>query len=101
MPTISINSCLSCPDLGSSYSGTFPRNQSAVVSCPFVPLTAEISRYQDSGEVSSFAEDAVVWAVGNRILMGKYEETILDPRGGVSRAESAALLMRFMKTFQL
>ena len=63
--------------------------------------TAEISRYQDSGEVSSFAEDAVVWAVGNRILMGKYEETILDPRGGVSRAESAALLMRFMKTFQL
>lgn len=52
-----------------------------------------LSGFSDSGEVSSWAEAALAWAVGADILKG--EDGRLMPQGTASRAEIAAVLMRF------
>lgn len=52
-----------------------------------------LSGFSDSGEVSSWAEAALAWAVGADILQG--EDGRLMPQGTASRAEIAAVLMRF------
>lgn len=60
---------------------------------------ADISRYNDSAAVSAFAEDALAWAVGSGIILGKYDQTCLDPQGNTMRCETAVMLTRFMKAF--
>lgn len=52
-----------------------------------------LSGFSDSGEASSWAEAALAWAVGADILQG--EDGRLMPQGTASRAEIAAVLMRF------
>lgn len=61
----------------------------------------ELSGYQDAAYVSSFAEDAMKWAVGAGIITGKYNETVLDPQGCAARAECAAVIMRFAEKYNL
>ena len=39
------------------------------------------------------------WAVGNGIITGKYNETVLDPQGNASRAECATIITRFMNMY--
>lgn len=44
-----------------------------------------------------FADSAMRWAVGNGIIKGKTDDTILDPQGDTSRAETAILLVRYQR----
>lgn len=60
---------------------------------------ADIEKYSDAASVNNFAKEAMKWAVGNSIITGKYNETILDPQGTASRAECAVMLQRFMNKF--
>ena len=59
-------------------------------------LTAEadLSAYEDADTISSYAKDAFVWAVANGLINGD-SETTLSPQGTATRAEAAALLVRF------
>lgn len=54
----------------------------------------DLSAFPDAGRVSSWAEEGVVWAVGQGLLRGS--EGLLRPRNGVTRAETAQILERFL-----
>ena len=60
---------------------------------------ADFSHYKDADSVDQFAEEAMSWAVASGLISGKYDQTELDPRGFVTRAECAAVLSRFTDTF--
>ncbi|WP_068613208.1 S-layer homology domain-containing protein [Paenibacillus tuaregi] len=59
-----------------------------------------LSPFADSGKISTWAIDAMKWSVSNELISGKGNGK-LDPKGAVSRAEAAALINRFMTTFNL
>ena len=50
--------------------------------------------YTDADSVSSWAETAMRWAVENGIITGVTESTLV-PQGTATRAQCAAMLMRF------
>lgn len=52
--------------------------------------------FADGTSVSSWAAEAMNWAVANGILTGK-TGNLLDPAGTASRAEVAAMIMRFVQ----
>lgn len=54
----------------------------------------ELSAFADASAVSPYADEAVRWAVGSGLIGGK-GGGILDPGAGATRAEMAAVLMRF------
>lgn len=56
---------------------------------------ADLSGYTDSGRISSWAKDSVALAVGNGIMNGR-SSTVLDPLGKATRAECAAMVVRFI-----
>ena len=60
-------------------------------------VRAEFDKFQDAANVSEYADEAMQWAVGNGIITGKYEGTIIDPQGNVTRAECATMISRFLK----
>ena len=51
--------------------------------------------YNDAGSVSSYASNAMQWALGEQILNGVGDAT-LSPRGTTSRAQAANLMQRFI-----
>lgn len=53
-----------------------------------------LSQFTDAKAVSTYAKDAVIWAVDAGLLSGKGNGA-LDPAGTATRAEIAAILMRF------
>ncbi len=53
-----------------------------------------LSRFADESQVSSYARDAMEWAVGNRLIQGTGANRI-SPTASASRAEVATILMRF------
>ena len=56
---------------------------------------ADFSTFEDASQVNAFAAEAMGWAVGNGIITGKNNGTVLDPQGNAARAECAAIVMRF------
>jgi|GEM_PF-2111182 len=54
---------------------------------------AVLAAFSDRGKVSSFAENAMAWAVENGIISGK-NATTLAPSATASRAEIATIIMR-------
>ena len=62
-------------------------------------IKEELDRFEDAGNVSDWAMEAVQWAVGNGIIKGKNNGTQIDPTGNTSRAECAVMVMRFMKKY--
>ena len=60
-------------------------------------VRAEFDKFQDAANVSEYADEAMQWAVGNGIITGKYEGTIIDPQGNATRAECATMIPRFLK----
>lgn len=52
--------------------------------------------YTDANSVSSWAEPAMRWAVENGIITGVTESTLV-PQGTATRAQCAAMLMRFVE----
>ena len=58
-----------------------------------VSASGDISGFADSANVSSWAVDAVKWAVGSGLVNG-VEGNALAPQGTSTRAQAAAVLMR-------
>ena len=56
----------------------------------------DLTSFKDAARVSSWAQDAMLWAVHNGIITGKPGK-LLDPQGTATRAEIAAMLRRFVK----
>ena len=54
---------------------------------------ANILSYADAFDVSEYAIPAMQWACGAGVISGK--DGALDPAGSATRAEVAAMLMRF------
>ena len=78
------------------------REQLAVMLCRFAQSqgvdTAQggmaLRAFADAGDVSAFAREAMGWAVSAGLLTGK-DGGRLDPQGSATRAEAAAILMRY------
>lgn len=83
---------------GSNLDGNITREQLATILYRYsgsksVPNST--GSYQDNGQISGFAQDAMSWAVSNGVLTGK-PGSVLDPLGNATRQEVAAILMRFV-----
>lgn len=59
-----------------------------------VSASASLSGYTDASSVSGWAKEAMQWAVGAGLINGR-TATTLAPQGNATRAEVAAILMRF------
>ena len=59
-----------------------------------VSATVELTKYTDADQISSWASDAVHWAVARGLING-VTPTTLDPKGDCARAQVATILMRF------
>ena len=55
--------------------------------------------FADAAKVSDYAADAMQWAVANGILNGT-DGKRLDPAGSATRAQCAAMLVRFLDKFE-
>lgn len=64
-----------------------------------VKTDCDLSAYQDSAQISGWAEEGMMWAVSTGLIQGR-GDGVLDPRGTATRAETAAIFMRFMKDLQ-
>ena len=65
-------------------------------------VRADISAFPDAEFVSRYARDAMAWAVGRGIVngVGSGTTSTLSPRTGASRAQVAAMMMRFLTNNQ-
>jgi hypothetical protein len=61
-----------------------------------VSKTASLGAYSDADGVSSWATDAMAWAVANGLVTGR-TLTTLAPDGTATRAEASAMLERFLE----
>ncbi len=63
-----------------------------------VSASASLSKFSDSGSVSSFASTAMKWAVANGVINGSVSgsKTLLLPKGKASRAECAQVMMNYL-----
>lgn len=59
-------------------------------------VTGDLSRFLDANQVSDYAKDAMIWAVTTGIITGD-DKGYLAPKDNATRAETAAILMRFCK----
>lgn len=55
--------------------------------------STDLTTYSDGAKVSSFAETAMKWAVGNQVVTGSNNK--LNPQGNASRAEAASMLYKY------
>lgn len=60
-------------------------------------MAADLSGYSDSVEISSWAVDAMSWAVETGLISGN-TATTLNPSGSATRAQCATILMRFIES---
>ena len=58
---------------------------------------AALSTYTDAASISVWARDAMQWANAEGLIRGRTETTLV-PKGSATRAEAAAILMRFLET---
>ena len=64
-----------------------------------VTASADLSTYTDAASVSSYAVSAMQWAVGEGLING-ITDTTLVPGGSATRAQVATILMRFMQKYE-
>lgn len=55
--------------------------------------------FTDANKVSSYATDAMAWAISEGLITGTDEE-LLDPQGNATRAQVAMILMRFVPVLE-
>lgn len=63
-----------------------------------VSARADLSGYPDANRISSWAKEAMQWAVAEGLISGRAGK-YLAPTGNAARAECAALAERFMKKY--
>ena len=58
---------------------------------------ADLSKYPDAGQVSSYAKEALSWANAEGLINGTNngKGDVLDPKGSATRAQVATILMRY------
>ena len=61
-----------------------------------VSATNDLSSFSDASSVSSYATDAMKWAVGAGIISGMSDGT-LQPQAGATREQTASIVQRFMQ----
>lgn len=61
-----------------------------------VSARADMSAYTDAADISNYAEPMLAWAVAEGLLNGS-TDTTLTPAGNATRAEVAAVLMRYLQ----
>ena len=90
---------------GTNMTGKITREQLAAMLYRYAKLkgydvsaSADISGYTDASGVSSWATDAMRWAVSAGLINGR-TATTLAPQGNATRAEVASILMRFMQKY--
>ena len=59
-----------------------------------------LQAFQDAGDISDWAQEAVLWAVSIGLLTGQ-SAGVLAPTATATRAEVAAILMRFCQGNEL
>ncbi len=59
-----------------------------------VSAAGDLSAFSDAGKISAGTLEAMRWAVGAGLINGMGDGT-LNPGGGTTRAQIAALIMRF------
>lgn len=82
---------------GSDPDGMITREQLAVMLYHYAgsPATSgSLSKFSDAGAVSSYAGEAMCWAVEAGLISGTGEST-LEPQGDATRAQVAVILMHF------
>ena len=79
------------------------REQFAAMLCRYAQYSGDavepsrsLADFNDADQVSTWAKDAMRWAVSSGILTGKPGKR-LDPQGTATRAEIAAMLRRYLK----
>lgn len=72
------------------YAGTIKEDTSA---------RADLDGFADRAKVSGWASDAIRWCVAAQYIGGSRsgDKLLLDPQGSATRAQVAAILMRFLK----
>ena len=85
-----------------SPSGDLTREQLATVLYRYaesmgfdVSASVDLSGFPDAGDIQSYATQALSWAVAEGLLQG-FEDDSLQPGGTATRAQIAAILMRFL-----
>jgi len=61
-----------------------------------IPKLGDLSSFADASEISTWAEEAMKWAVAEALISGR-SETVLAPKGNTTRAEAATILMRYIE----
>ena len=81
---------------GTDPNGLVTREQFATMLYRYAgePAAGSLSAYTDAESVSEWATDAMLWATQNGIITGT-TATTLAPQGAATRAQCAAMLMRF------
>lgn len=54
----------------------------------------DLSKFPDSGKIQDWAEAAMEWTNGSKLINGHDDGTV-DPQGNTTRAQTASILMRF------
>lgn len=82
--------------------GTITREQMATILYRYAQnngystdITGNLSAFPDGNTVSSYAVDALSWAVGMELINGSNGKLL--PQNGATRAQVAAILMRFIE----
>ncbi len=79
------------------------REQLAAILCNYsawkgedTSARADLSRYSDAAEISSWATDVMRWAVAEGLISGMTADE-LQPQGNATRAQVAAILQRYLE----
>lgn len=59
-------------------------------------VTGSVTGFNDAGQISSYAKDAMAWATTNGVMNGKGDGR-LDPKGLATRAEVAQMMQNYFK----
>ena len=88
---------------GTNMTGEVTREQLAAILYRYAKLKGydtsksnKLDSFKDADKVSSWGVEAMQWANAESLINGK-SNSMLDPRGKATRAETAAILMRFME----
>ena len=87
---------------GTNMTGAITREQLAAILFRYakqkgydVGKSVELNGFEDANTVSTYATDAMRWAVANGLIQGSNSK--LNPKGTATRAQVATILMRFME----
>lgn len=90
---------------GTNMPGVITREQLATILFRYAKMkgydvskSAALSGFADADKVSSYAVEAMQWAVAEELLKGSNGK--LDPQGSATRAQVATILMRFMQKYE-